>query len=136
VELAAGKHAKRDGERRQQAKKQKREVPARRVPAEYRCVKSTKTEPKSPEAVEFTCSVSDHTLEPWRRPPRLARSRSPPAPPPTARVALLPRLLLRMVPRSASLQQLYKLWKADVEYTAACFCAERQHGTLKASTTL
>ena len=63
VELAAGKHAKRDGERRQQAKKQKREVPARRVPAEYRCVKSTKTEPKSPEAVEFTCSVSDHTLE-------------------------------------------------------------------------
>ena len=63
VELAAGKHAKRDGERRQQAKKQKREVPARRVPAEYRCVKSTKTEPKSPEALEFTCSVSDHTLE-------------------------------------------------------------------------
>ena len=70
VELAASKHAKRDGERRQQAKKQKREVPARCVPAEYRCVKSTKTEPKSPEAVELTCSVSDHTLEPWRRPPR------------------------------------------------------------------
>ena len=62
VELAAGKHAKRDGERRQQARKQKREVPARRVPAEYRCVKAAK-EPKSPEAVEFACSVSEHTLE-------------------------------------------------------------------------
>jgi len=62
VERAAGKHAKRDGERRQQARKQKREVPVRRVPAEYRCVKAAK-EPKSPEAVEFSCTVSDHTLE-------------------------------------------------------------------------
>ena len=62
VEIAAAKHAKRDAERRQQARKQKREGPPRRVPAEYRCVKAAK-EPKTPEAVEFTCSVSDHTLE-------------------------------------------------------------------------
>ena len=62
VELAAAKHAKRDAERRQQARRQRREVPARRVPSEYRCHKAAK-EPKTAEAVEFTCSVSDHTLE-------------------------------------------------------------------------
>ena len=62
VELAAAKHAKRDADRRQQAQRQRREVPARRVPSEYRCHKAAK-EPKTAEAVEFTCSVSDHTLE-------------------------------------------------------------------------
>ena len=62
VELAAAKHAKRDDDRRQQARRQRREVPARRVPSEYRCHKAAK-EPKTAEAVEFTCSVSDHTLE-------------------------------------------------------------------------
>ena len=62
VELTAAKHAKRDADRRQQARRQRREVPARRVPSEYRCHKAAK-EPKTAEAVEFTCSVSDHTLE-------------------------------------------------------------------------
>lgn len=63
VELATSKHAKRDDERRQQARRKKREVPARRVPTEYRCVKVTTTEPKSADAVEFSCSVSDYSLE-------------------------------------------------------------------------
>lgn len=62
VELAAAKYAKRDAERRQQARRQRREMPPRRVPSEYRCHKAAK-EPKTAEAVEFTCSVSDHTLE-------------------------------------------------------------------------
>ena len=57
VELAASKYSKRDDERRQHAQKRKGEVPAKRRPAEYRCVKVSK-EPKTAEAVAFTCTVS------------------------------------------------------------------------------
>mmetsp|Transcript_31507 Transcript_31507/g.67756 ORF Transcript_31507/g.67756 Transcript_31507/m.67756 type:complete len:344 (-) Transcript_31507:156-1187(-) len=62
VEVAEGKHIKRDDERRQQARKQKKKVPAKRLSTEYRCTKVT-SGAKTVEAVQFTCSVSDYALE-------------------------------------------------------------------------
>lgn len=62
VELAVSKYEKRDSDRRQLAQKAKREVPARRLPAEFRCVKVA-TDVKTVDALEFSCSVSDYTLE-------------------------------------------------------------------------
>lgn len=64
VELAASTYAKRDGERRKKVREQRREVPAKRLPSAYRCTKvvTDKIE-KTAAAVQFTCSVSDYSLE-------------------------------------------------------------------------
>ena len=61
-EVATGRHVVAIADRREQARKQKQDIPARRLPAVYRCTKVA-TEVKTADAVEFACSVSDYTLE-------------------------------------------------------------------------